>query len=196
MTQKAFGTFLKGYRKKDFTVGTLFPDIYHINGVEKEKTHSKNPPRHDSLPKGSFLSGTYFHSLVDHAQGDFIMKHRIHSLCSGAAYVNDAFKLLTDEVLYGKIKDWRTIIRYLDTILAQEIAFGIKRDTIRRWHIILRTYLGHAPSRESRRELQFAYHVPTEKIEAIETSIQQLKANKISIEIIEDFYSNFETLLK
>lgn len=196
VTQKVLGTILKGYRKKDFIVGTVFPDICYLKVIEKEKTHPKNPPRRNVLPKGSFLSAIYFHSLVDVAREDFMVKRRVYSLCNGTAYMNDALKLLEDEVLYNKIKKWRTVIRYFDTILLQEIAFGIQKEAVRRWHVILQTYMDHTPDIESRRNLMFALRFPMEKIGVIETSVQRLKENSKVLQVIEDFYNNFETLFK
>lgn len=196
VTHKALSTILKGYRKKDFIVGTVFPDIRYLKVIEREKTHPKNPPRYNALPKGSFLSAIYFHSLVDAAHEDFMVRRRVYSFCAGAAYMNEALKFLEDKVLYNKIKNWRTVARYFDVVLSQEIAFGVRKDAVRRWHIILQTYMDHTPDIESRRNLMLALRFPIEKIGVIETSVQRLKENNNILRTIEDFYNNFETLLK
>lgn len=196
VANKLLDTVLKIHRKKDFIMGTVFPDIRYLKVIEREKTHPKNLPNIDSLPRGSFLAGVYFHSLVDHAREDFMVKNSVYSLCLGAEYATTSLKWVEDEILYQKIKDPKKIVRYFDTILSQEIAFGVKKEVIRKWHIILQPYLSHTPNKESRRNVMLALHFPLEKIGTIEVSVQKMRENKKVIEVIEKFYRDLDTLFK
>lgn len=80
LTAKIFDNFFQDKVKKDFFIGTLFPDIRYLKVIDRDQTHFSNLSISDLKTEDSFLAGMKFHSMIDVVREKFILMkfHLIH----------------------------------------------------------------------------------------------------------------------
>lgn len=69
LAEKIFDEDLSLFDRKEFLLGTLFPDIRYLKTIDHDKTHFNNLKITDLAGGNSFLAGAKFHSIVDDARG-------------------------------------------------------------------------------------------------------------------------------
>ncbi|MCS5708168.1 hypothetical protein CC99x_004550 [Candidatus Berkiella cookevillensis] len=134
-------------QKRDFILGTLFPDIRYLGTISRSKTHIKT----DSLQevkagKTPFEQGMRFHNYVDVTRARFLSRHAINQEIQKlpAKHRGTFVKLIEDQIAFSKA-DWESVKAYLAEIIKEEEAY-VDRSTITKWHMGLSFYFSAAPS--------------------------------------------------
>jgi hypothetical protein len=195
LTEKIFDKFFKNKKKKDFFIGTLFPDIQYLKVIDRNKTHYNNLVLNDLEKDNSFLTGVKFHSILDIAREKFIVANNVYSLCPESKYITQSLKLLEDEIFYQHIEDWNEYIDYLNEILPDEINFGVAKSDIKKWHLLLQQYFLKQPNKRSITDFILGIDFSQEAADKINIDIEKMRANKKIINIIKNLYKNFDLLL-
>lgn len=145
LTEKIFDKFFKDKTRKDFFIGTLFPDIRYLKVISRKKTHYDNLSVADLKNDESFLAGVKFHSILDRSREKFIVENDMYSLCPKSKYITQSLKILEDEIFYQYVKNWNVYINYLNEILQAEKNYRISEKNLRRWHSLLQRYFRKKP---------------------------------------------------
>ena len=195
LADKVFDTHFSGMSKKEFLIGTSFPDIRYLGVIERDKTHFRNITLEDVKKADGFQAGFLFHSLVDGVRIKYMKSSGIYDLLSESRYLQP-IKFAEDEQLYGKIDSWGEIVDMFESILQEELDFGIQEKDLRQWHTSYQKYFSKKPT-PSQREILFknANH-PQDKVLDIEECVSNIRTNTKVKEIIENLYKDFDNLLK
>lgn len=138
---------LKHFDKKEFIIGTSFPDIRYLGVIERNKTHKLNATLNDVLQAASaFKAGILFHSLVDRLRQTFMAKEKIYEMLPPSPYITQCFKFYEDMQLYEKISNWNEIAQYFNSLLPEQKKFNIEEKHLKQWHIYLKAYLLKKPT--------------------------------------------------
>ncbi len=194
LTDKIFNKFFINRNKKDFFIGTSFPDIRYLRIIKREKTHFENVKMKDIEKENDFTAGLKFHSILDQIREDFIVKNNAYDLFPNSKLSTLALKLAEDRILYNNTQDWQEYIDYLNEVLVDEINFGLKADDIKKWHELLQQLFSHSPNRQSIQDFASEIFFSNHDINELDKMATQLSANKKLIKIIKNLYANFETL--
>lgn len=153
LSQRFFEKFPKydQEEKKAFMLGTLFPDIQYLGEAARNETHCDHVSLEEVLREPSpFTAGLKFHSYVDWVREDFVadqkMYHQLNE--SGNTHPHSLFlklKLLEDEAVYYSY-NWQEWCETLKEIHPQELEWGMKLETIRKWHNLLSVCFSNPPS--------------------------------------------------
>ena len=195
LTTKIFDKFFKDKVRKDFFIGSLFPDIRYLKVIDRDKLHFNSLKIADLKNDDSFLAGVNFHSILDIAREKFIVDNDVYSLCPESKYITQSVKILEDEIFYEQVKDWDVYIKYLNEILLNEKDFGIAEKDIRRWHTLLQQYFQKQPDEQAVKNFTLGIGFSNEVALEINENIAKMKANKKIINILKNLYKNFDALL-
>lgn len=196
LANKIFTNFFNGKTKKDFFIGTLFPDIRLLKVIERDKTHFNGLKLADLASDNSFMAGVKFHSILDLAREKFIVESGIYDLCPESKFTIAVVKLLEDQLFYDRIDAWNEYIGYLDEVNIDEVNFGINENDISKWHRILQEYFKKLPDKETIIDLVLAIGFSNEQALEINKNLDIIRSNKLIIEKLEKMYHNFENLIK
>jgi hypothetical protein len=195
LTQKVFDKFFKDKIRKDFFIGTSFPDIRYLKVIDRNKTHYNSLSIADLGNDESFSAGVKFHSILDHVREKFIIESNAYTLCPESKYITQSLKILEDEIFYQHVKDWSIYTDYFNEILQVERDYGIAEKDLNKWHILLQQYFQEQPCSNSVRNFILNIGLTEEVADEINHNIALMRANKKIINIIENLYKNFENLL-
>jgi hypothetical protein len=174
--------------RKEFFIGTCFPDIRLMGVIEEEKTHFNNLSLGDIRNKTAFWAGVKFHSMVDNLRKEFIVESNIYNFLPKNEYVKVSLKLLEDEIYYKKINDWSVYADYMNEILPEEKILGIREKDIKNWHNIIINYLSKKPDDNSRMQFHLSMGVESDLADNFNKNIVTLKSNKEAILCVENFH--------
>lgn len=189
--------------KQAFILGTSFPDIRHMAGISREATHIEPIAWDDIINEPSaFRAGMLFHNLVDnvrivHLEPSFydITKFDEYS----PLYIN-LFPLMQktaeDAYLYNKLARWTEIRTYFDTIMQEELDFGVDETVLRRWHMMLQTYLAQEPT--SRTIADFCANSGNDIYACndefdLDLHFNKLRSDATFSDVVDIFYRDFPT---
>lgn len=197
LAEKIFDKYFSTKNKKEFYVGTSFPDIRYLGVIDREKTHFDRPNIGDILNSESFLAGMKFHSLVDQVRESFMLGRNLYSLFPKSQFCTQAIKVFEDGVLRGKIGGWDGVAHIFDDIDNNELEFGVEKADIARWHLLLRHYFSR-PSNETEFVRRFIEDMgrPKEMADEMIRVLKGLKDKAKAEEIVNDFYNSFEELME
>lgn len=195
LAEKIFDKFFNGKTKKDFFVGSLFPDIRYLKVIERKKTHFDSLAVSDIQNDDSFLAGLKFHSILDSNREKYILASGIYSLCPESKYLTQSLKMLEDKLFYRHIKNWQEYINYFNKILHYETDLRVAKKDIKRWHLLLQQYFQKQPDQESITNFILGIGFTDKVADEINKDIVTMRANHKIVSILENLYKNFETLL-
>ncbi|TRZ77589.1 hypothetical protein D4R87_02445 [bacterium] len=195
LTEKVFDKFFGDKTRRDFFIGTLFPDIRYLKVIKRAETHFNGLSINDLQNEESFFAGLKFHSILDVTRDKFVIENDIYSLCPESQYIKPALKALEGELLYSHIKDWNVYINYLDEILPAEKNYGIAEKDLKKWHSVLQEYFQRKPDPESIIKFTLGINYPKEVADEINKIVALIRKNKKIIEMIEKLYNDFESLI-
>ena len=199
--------FLPGKNKRDFVLGTSFPDIRYYRVIDRSTSHVPNPSwQHIVEEKSSFKAGMEFHALVDLIHDDYVRHHSIvHLLPKQWKSSAHHFKFFEDMVLYSCVSDWSEIAGYFDTILKEENEMVSDPRAVIVWHETLKKYVSQKPGPESVFEMldvrlpqwyNFIIRIPV-RLNAhfitttFVTGLNYALVNTLLVDKIHDFYDDF-----
>lgn len=195
LTEKVFDKFFKNKIRKDFFIGTSFPDIRYLKVIDRDKTHHDGLSVADLGNDESFSAGVKFHSILDLAREKFIVENDTYSLCPESKYITQSLKILEDEIFYQHVKNWSIYTEYFNEILQFERDYGITEKDLNKWHLLLQQYFQQQPSNDSVTDFILSIGFTKEVADEINQNLALMRANKKIINIIENLYKNFESLL-
>jgi hypothetical protein len=195
LTEKVFDQFFKGKIRKDFFIGTLFPDIRYLKVIDRDETHYNHLSISDLGNDESFSAGVKFHSILDHVRENFIVVNNTYSLCPESKYIKQSLKMLEDEMFYQHVKDWTVYADYLNEILQVERDYGIVAKDLKKWHSLLQEYLQQQPDNDAVRRFALGVGFTEEVVDEINYNKAVMKTNKKINDIIENFYKSFDSLI-
>lgn len=190
-----YNKFLRNKGKKDFFIGTLFPDIRYLNVIEKSKTHYDKVSVPDIVHDDSFSAGLKFHSLLDKVREKFIVESDTYSLCPKTKFIKLSLKIFEGEFFYKYIENWNIYKDYFDDILPVELSYGIPKSALKKWHFILQKYLKTQPNPASITDFSKSLGFTHEEINIIINNISMIRGNKKVIKIFKKLYNEFELLI-
>jgi hypothetical protein len=195
LTEKIFDKFFHDKIRKDFFIGTSFPDIRYLKVIDRDKTHYNDLSIADLGNDESFSAGVKFHSILDHARENFIVENDTYSLCPKSKYITQSLKILEDEIFYQHVKDWTVYIEYLNEILHIEKDYGIAERDLKKWHSLLQQYFQQQPNKDTIRNFTLDIGFTEDIADEINQNIAEMRTNKKIIEIIKNLYKNFDLLI-
>lgn len=182
--------------RKEFFIGTSFPDIRYIRVIDRDKTHVQGVSMESiKNESSSFKAGLMLHSLVDKLREEYFDKNGLYDLIPKTELSMQAIKLFEDIVLQNKLSDWDTSSNYFNDILPEETEFPISKEDLVKWHKIIGDYIAQTPSPESRLPFFKEIYFTDEQTAQIEAQIKEMETNQKLIDLIESFYNNFDSLL-
>ncbi len=193
LSDKVFNSLFSTKEKKDFFIGTSFPDIRYLRVIDRSKTHFQ-ADRFDEIKKAdSFMSGVIFHSIVDNIRESLLLEKDLYSLLPKSQYLTQSLKIFEDQVIYSNVKDWSSYINYFDQILVNEIGFGISKENIKRWHDLLQSYFRELPTASSISKFIISLGFNELAAQEILSNIEIIKNLKEPREYAEELYSTIES---
>ena len=195
LTEKIFNKFFKNKKRKDFFIGTLFPDIRYLKVIGRDKTHYGGLSIADLKNDESFLAGVKFHSILDNARENFMIGNDIYSLCPKSKYITQSLKIFEDKIFYQHITDWSIYINYFNEILQAERDYGITEKNLEKWHSLLQQYFQNQLDKDAVKNFTIGIGFTKEISDEINNNITIMRANKKIIEILKNLYKNFDSLI-
>jgi len=149
-----------------------------------------------SKPHLPFLSGLYFHSLVDHLWNIHLQDHKdqVFQRFPHNTPMIHTMKILQDVSLYKKLSDWEPIWHYFETILPQELQFGVSEGMVRLWHTTLSTYLRKPPDISDLEMLRMS--LPGEMVEQIGKYYTMYRDDPFLKRFLRAFYDRIDPLIE
>jgi len=196
LANKVFDRYFPKSDKKQFYIGTSFPDIRYLEIIDRERTHFNGPALKELVDVDSFIAGAKFHSLVDEVREKYMKNRSLYSLFPESKFLTQAVKIFEDRVLYEKVSNWEEITRFFNDIQAGELEYDLNKTDIERWHILLKNYFRQPPNTNIVIE-KFISDMgrPKEMSDEIIRVLRDINQVKTATEIVNDFYNNFENLI-
>lgn len=194
LAEKVFNNHFSNLEKDKFFVGTSFPDIRYLRIIQREQTHPPDITLSQIKSNDSFNGGLMFHVWVDRVREGYMQEKGIYSLMPQSKLTIQSLKLFEDELFYEKLSNWGSIISYFEEVLSKELEYPIKRDDVMKWHKLLQYYFAQKPTIETRKTLFEAIYFDEKSIIEVEANLAEMRNNKKILDIIENFYNNFDKL--
>ncbi|HAI22538.1 TPA: hypothetical protein DCP77_00510 [Candidatus Collierbacteria bacterium] len=196
LAEKVFNKYFPDRDKKQFYVGTSFPDIRYFGGIDREKTHFSGLTLKEFVNDDSFIAGVKFHSLVDILREKYMRERGLYSLFPESEFLTQAAKVFEDRILYRKIDNWKKVVTFFNDIQEGELKYDLNRVDIEKWHSLLRNYLRQPPNTDAVIEKYISdMGRPKEMADKMISVLQNIKQVDVATKIINDFYDNFESLV-
>lgn len=192
ITQKVFDRIFSEKSKKEFYIGTSFPDIRYLWVIERDITHFDLTPLCNFENYSSFEAGLRFHSNVDIIRENFMIENNLYKLCPNSKYIKQSVKVLEDIIFYDFIDDWSSVISYFDDKLSYEMKYWIDDIYIGRWHQILQKYFSNRPNSISIKNFIQDIGLSWNVADEINLNIDLIKTNEQILNILRDFYYQFD----
>jgi hypothetical protein len=134
-----------------FILGILFPDIRRVSKeISRSNTHHNFEKLDlDFSELAPFGAGWKFHIWCDMRRNEILNKYSFHSL----KYVDDfggfPARLLEDELLYEKYRNWEKLVRLLNNPPDLKIKLDdqiVSYETLEHWYAIVAKYFEKKPS--------------------------------------------------
>lgn len=195
LADKIFDKYFPKNDKKQFYVGTSFPDIRYLGVIDRERTHFSHQTLKELVDSDLFIAGAKFHSLVDEVREKYMKDKGLYPLFPESKFLTQAVKIFEDRVLYSEIENWGEIIHFFDEIQAGELKYNLSEKDIERWHSLLRNYFSQPPNKDLVIE-KFISDMsrPKEMSNEIIRVLGNIKQVDIATKIVKDFYNDFERL--
>jgi hypothetical protein len=133
--------------KREFILGTLFPDIRYLKELSRRETHEPYP----SLAKVRaaptlFESGKIFHAWLDEIREFYLSHHQVYDQLSFLPVNRRGvfLKFLEDEMVFSQ-REWKNQCHYLEEMLDEEKELA-SESAVKKWHFFLQNYLSASPS--------------------------------------------------
>jgi len=172
-----------------FVVGTIFPDIRYIAQVDRDLLHTYGTSEESIPTLNAFESGKYVHSLIDEKREAYIKSRGIYDLIPLNNISAGALKLVEDSVTYSLYSDWESVIISLDDIYEEELANGITKEIVHKWHQFFQGYMKQPPEEKQWLELARFFSYKDEQAAGWLEQIRFVQSNQQIMQIIKDTYN-------
>jgi len=168
-----------------FLLGTLLPDIRRVTDeVKRKDTHIL----HEELDlefEGitPFEAGWKFHLWCDMRREEILNKYEFYKL----SYTIDHDvppKLLEDELVYEKYKNWEKLRLILNNPPEIKIGLDVSQETIEHWYAILAKYFEKKPDDKTIKAFLFKQRKLRRQAEELVDLVGKLRENSKVVEIL------------
>ncbi len=188
--------FFPDVPRREFLIGTSFPDIRYLVGIKREITHFPDVSVRGCEGSSPFMAGAKFHSVVDNVREAYVRSRNAYDHVPASRYASQALKFFEDEVLYDRFDGWQGVIGDFATIPYAESPFPVEKKGIDAWYASIRRYFATPPTPETQKE----FIVSTDLTEAAAIEIRRvidgMRDNAALCGIIVDFHGSFLSLLE
>jgi len=195
VAEAVYDPYFSHLDRKEFILGTTFPDIRYPAAIDRELTHFKARSLSSIMTEPAFKAGLYFHSFVDEIWNTFVQSHetQLFSTIPHDRAMFHTMKILQDRYLFDQSDDWQLIVDYFRTILPEENRFGTTQKMVRRWHSLLAHYLSKPPDIGDLAMLKLS--LPAELVNKIAGYYQKYQEDVTLRQIMTAFYDQINTLI-
>lgn len=196
LAEKVFDGYFKGRERKDFMIGTCFPDIRFLGIIDRDQTHYTDVVMDDLSKDSDFIAGMMFHSIVDRAWTRYTNESEIISLCPCSKYISYSIKSYEDWLLYDRNERWVEDRKFFDDVLDEEDEFvGSKyRKEVTEWHKIIQDYFENSPDEESIRNFGIGLRSSESIEEEVIANYRIIKSEEKIKPLIFEFYDSIEMM--
>jgi hypothetical protein len=168
-----------------FLLGVLFPDIRRITDeISRYETHQIYKKLDlDFKDITAFRAGWKFHLWCDMRREEILNKNNFYKL----SYTIDhdaPSKLLEDELVYEKYKNWEKLVLLLNNPPELEEEIPVSRETIARWFAIIAKYLEKKPDDKTIKAFLFKQRKLRKKSAEIIDVVRKLRENRKVVNIL------------
>jgi len=168
-----------------FLLGTLLPDIRRVTDeVERKDTHALHEELNLEFEDiTSFEAGWKFHLWCDMRREEILNKYEFYKL----SYTIDHDvppKLLEDELVYEKYKNWEKLRLILNNPPEIKIGLDVSQETIEHWYAILAKYFEKKPDDKTMKAFLFKQRKLRGQSEELVDLVGKLRNNSKVVEIL------------
>jgi hypothetical protein len=180
----------------EYWVGTLFPNIRHLNVPSRHMTHPHHVGLSSLAGNTDFATGLRVHSWVDATRSHYFAQEHMKELLPWHPLVPYAFDLLEDELLYSHFDDWNLIHRLLNTVHKAELLYTAASSDILQWHSTLQHYVKKSPTDRSRYDFSRAVGLSDATANEVNDIVDVLRDNPSAERLLKKFWQHLEHLLR
>lgn len=184
--------------RRDFMIGTLFPDIRYMGHVSRSQTHEKHVTLEQiDKEKNYFKKGMLFHAYVDEQHEKFTNRSKAYqNLPKDIKSSREIFiELISDEIIFDQA--WiKPIATDINTVINDEKILGLTEFDLYPWHMLLNAYFMDPPSQNLQRLTMIGRDIKFLKAKTIETwakRLPEMKKNAYYQKYTADLISFFRT---
>ena len=196
VVEKVYPRYFNHLERKEFILGTSFPDIRYPAGIDRDQTHFNGISLSKIITKPAFEAGLYFHSFVDEVWNTFIRAHETQlfpEIPHNRAMFH-TMKILQDRYLYDRFDDWQTIENFFDKVLPIESQFTVSQEMVQHWHAVLARYLSKPPDIGDLAMLRLS--LSAELVNKIAVYYRKYQDNQALKHVMTSFYEQAESLIQ
>ncbi|MFO1258500.1 MAG: hypothetical protein U1E78_08860 [Gammaproteobacteria bacterium] len=166
--------------RRDFIIGTLFPDIRYMGHVSRSQTHEKHVTLERIDKENNFFKkGMLFHAYVDEQHEKFTNKSKAYvNLPKDIKSSREIFiELISDEIIFDEA--WiKPLARDINTVINDEKILGLTELDLYPWHMLLNAYFMDPPSENLKRLNYLGRDLKFLKAKTVETWSKKLPEMK------------------
>ena len=169
-----------------FILGTLFPDMRRVTkGLARKDTHMRFEKIDlDFEGLDLFDAGWKFHAWCDMRREEILKEYNFYSL-RGASAIDPTAKLVEDELVYDKYKNWEKLIYILNNPPLIHTHLDVPQETIERWYAILAKYFQKKPDDKTMKIFLSKQSSLKDEVAEIIDGVQKLRENQKATEILQ-----------
>jgi hypothetical protein len=168
-----------------FILGTLFPDLRRVaKGLARKDTHMRFEKIDlDFEGMDLFDAGWKFHAWCDMRREEILNKYGFYSL-RGAKAIDPTAKLVEDELVYDKYKNWEKLRYVLNNPPIIKTSLDVSQETIEHWYAILAKYFQKKPEDKTMKIFLSKQSSLKGEIAEIIDGVRKLRENQKATEIL------------
>ncbi len=168
-----------------FILGTLFPDMRRVTeGLARKDTHMYfDKIDLDFEEMDIFSAGWKFHLWCDMRREEILNKYDFYSL-KGANAIDPTAKLIEDELVYEKYKNWEKLIYVLNSPPVIQTKLDVSQESIKLWYAILAKYFEKKPNDRTMKIFLSKQSSLKKEVEEIIDGVKFLRQNQKAVEIL------------
>jgi len=190
-----FDKYFSHLDRKQFFIGTVFPDIRKLGEIDRSATHRENLAFDDvASESNSFRAGILLHSLFDSKRSEFLVSKGMYNWYPYDFVTDGALKLLEDEWFYDRVSRWPQINSYFDEIPDEERLWDVAEASLWKWHVGLQDYFRTKPDEQSRERYRILLNTSVGMWEQITDLMEIMRKDARVIETEELLVSTIENV--
>ncbi|HUD08610.1 MAG TPA: hypothetical protein VMQ48_00795 [Candidatus Saccharimonadales bacterium] len=168
-----------------FILGTLFPDMRRVaKGMARKDTHMRFEKIDlDFEGMDLFDAGWKFHLWCDMRREEILNKYNFYTL-RGAKAIDPTAKLVEDELVYDKYKNWEKLIFILNNPPIVKTSLDVSQETIEHWYAILAKYFQKKPDDKTMKIFLSKQSSLKGEIAEIIDGVRKLRENQKATDIL------------
>ncbi len=195
LADKVFDRHFPGKNRRQFYLGTLFPDIRYLGVIARNQTHPKVNGMEEIAGLDDFQAGIAFHALCDQINREYMVAHQAAGAETTNLYSGFLLKLAVDMHAYPYRSNWQPIAGYLDHLPEEAAAFGVSRSHMAAWHRLLKQYLGRPPDPELMINLARQAGIQPAAGSQSMPTLDEIRNNQAVATLVAAFFEQFDALI-